>query len=333
MNYTITVDWLQLLCSGTIDKLNITTDSEEEITINEDVFLLKNESKFNPRFQLTYDIFYDGSLFGTLYYKPRPKYRFESVDTIILTVENHILYESGYSDKLGSIIKAFKIKFIKYNELHIAIDGIDLIKLHNKYVDSTTLKRQTIVKVYPELDDINKVNKSYILGSRYSDKYITIYPKEQEMNHAPKPYIKNFWRENNLKASDGHQIDRLEMRIKKAKLLNDFDTNFNKLESPSYLASFFKIHGGGYVSFTYKKSKRQVSLVDWSVFGSVDIKKLIKVNYRPVKKSTFTALKTLLRAYRDTGNKLYFRAAAELAEYNGIKDTVMTKLRRWLSER
>lgn len=86
MNYTITVDWLELLCSGTIYQIKLTTDSEKDISINEDIVLSKNESKFNPRFFLTYDILYQGNLFGCLYYKVKPplhlQVNLESIDCL-----------------------------------------------------------------------------------------------------------------------------------------------------------------------------------------------------------------------------------------------------------
>ena len=333
MTYTITVDWLQLLCSGTIHQLKTTPISSSNITIDKDITLSKNEEKFNPRFYLTYDILYQDNLFGCLYYKPKPKYRFDLSDSMILSVENFKLYEKGYSDKLKLIIEALKIKFIKYNELHIAVDGLNLIKEHNKLVKSTRIKRQQKIKVNPELDEETKVNLSYILGSRSSDKYIAIYPKEDFLDKEYKPYIKDFWEQNKLKAGDGQKIDRLEIRYKKAKLLIDFDADFSKLENPAYLASYFKTHGGIYINFIYKKSKRQVSLIDWSVFGTEDIKKKNQVKHTPVKKSHLTTLKTLMLTYRDTGNKIYFNAAAELASYKRLKDKVTIKLPRWLDER
>ena len=333
MNYTITVDWLELLCSGTIHQIKFTPDSDKNITVNEDVVLSKNESKFNPRFYLSYDILYQGNLLGCLYYKVKPKYRFELEDSLILSVENFRLYEKGYSRKLKLIIEALQIKFIKYNELHIAVDGLDLIKKHNKLVKSNLIKRQRKIKVSTEFNEQSKINQSYILGSRLSDKYIAIYPKGDFLEKEYKPYILDFWIQNKLMASDGQSIDRVEIRFKKAKLLTDFDSDFSQLENPAYLASFFKSHGGVYISFTYKKSKRKVSLIDWCVFKTVDIKKIVKVNHIPVKKSTETALKTLFLAYRDTGNKIYFNAAVELAEYKRLKDKVTKKLPRWLDER
>lgn len=333
MNFTITVDWLELLCSGTIYQIKNVTDSERTLSINEDIVLAKNESKFNPRFYLTYDILYQGNLFGCLYYKVKPKYRFELEDSMILSVENFRLYEKGYSEKLNLIIRALKIQFVKYNELHIAVDGLDLIKTHNKLVKSTQIKRQKKIKVNPEFDEQTKVNLSYILGSRSSDKYIAIYPKEDFLDKEYKPYIRDFWEHNKLKSSGGQRIDRLEIRYKKAKQLTDFDNDFSKLESPAYLASFFKTHGGVFISFSYKKSKRQISLIDWSVFGSVAIEKIIKVNHIPVKISTLTTIKTLILEFRNTNKKTFLNAAVELSNDKQLNDTVAKKVIRWLNDR
>ena len=125
----------------------------------------------------------------------------------------------------------------------------------------------------------------------------------------------------------------MEIRYKKAKQLTDFDNDFSKLESPAYLASFFKTHGGVFISFSYKKSKRQISLIDWSVFGSVAIEKIIKVNHIPVKISTLTTIKTLILEFRNTNKKTFLNAAVELSNDKQLNDTVAKKVIRWLNDR
>ncbi len=333
MKYTITIDWLELLCFGTINHLNEIKKEKYTYEVSPVLHLIKNDAKHNPGFTYTFNVNYHGKLFANMYYGNNGKYRYERKDTILIAVANERLYEHGYSEKLNMIIQELKIEFEKISLLHVAIDGLDLIKEHNKLVNLASVKRQQRVKIKPELDEERNIHKSYVIGSPKSDRYITIYPKQQELEREYKPYIYEFWEQNNLKPSEGQQVDRLEIRFRKSDELKCFDKDFSKLESPAYLATFFKQQGGKYINFIYRKSKREVSLIAWSAFGDeIEILKPDQVKYAPVKKSTLTAIKVSLQAFRDTEKQIYLDSAIELSNDKGLNDIVAKRAQRWLRE-
>jgi hypothetical protein len=332
MKYTITIDWLKLQCAGTIFPLNNKQTEIGLIALNDSFSLKINNSKHNPGFHLTYNIYHSKIPFAYLYYENNGKYRFEHHNTVIIELENHVFYEDGFSDKLKELINALQIQFIRYSELHIAIDGLDLIKEHNKLVKSTLLKREQKVRVMPEFDEKTKSHKSYTLGSRKADKFITIYPKQIFLHKEYKPYIKEYWEKNELIAKEGQQIDRIELRFKKAKQLRDFDKDFSKLESTSYLASYFKVTGGAYVNFISKKSKRKKSLINWSNFEMTKIEKSTMVKPSGVKRAHFTTIKTLIQEYKFSMDESYVETAVNLSDRKGINNEVAKMVIRWLNE-
>ncbi len=264
--YSISVDWLEMVFTGEISSL---MKGSKKAIINKDLILLLDNKQEHPSFTFSYIILYKNINFGHLFYGNNNKYRFNGKVTCQLRVENQRFYERNFLGKLNTIISNLKLSLFNYYRIDIAIDSAGLLQQANYLLGLKAYSRKKEVETSVVLDSTPKKYKKINIGSRFSDHQISIYPKSK---YEDKPYISNFWADNNL-AMPNKDVSRLELRLR-SKSIKKININFNELENPHYLVSIVKSKVEPWLTFIHKTEKKNVKhLIDWDQFDHIEVKK------------------------------------------------------------
>lgn len=333
VNYTVVVDKLRMLCSGKIPIL----ESMMEIVpldkhiINEQIILQRNYTLLHPGFLHGFNILLNNKILGYLSYGNTGEYRYTVKDTSQLTIENHILYQSGWLQDLQLVLETLGLHFYKYSFMEIAVDGLDLIGRFTKLNYDKRLQRKRHVLVRPLHDSRQQTNISYIIGSAKSEKHLTLYNKTEELKESNKQYISEFWNRNGLSDLEGN-IHRCEVRLK-AKALKSFSGDLMHLDDPAYLASYFKSAVGGYLEFFDKKqTKKRHFLINWSKFNEVKLTKN-KLTHKAFKINRYKSmLRYLFEEYVVTNDELYLTTFASITIQYKLFNWVRKVISRWIRE-
>ena len=337
--YTIVLDKLELLLNGTISQLENAKQSflynDTDCIINNEVILRKNNKLHNPTFNSCYNVIVNNQLFGQLYYNYNKEYRYTIDTPILLHIENNILYTEGLANKLKILFQSLpSVEFIKYQNLDIAIDGYNLVSKHEGFVKSKQYQRKVNIKdISIRFDERNNEANGYIIGSKESDKYISIYKKQQEIVHSRKSYIRDFWNKNGMPHCDVKLIDRVEARLTTKELVN-FSKDLNDLENPSYLAGFFKLKFENYLVFSNKNNRKERRhLIHWHSLKALKIEKVKTTNKATDDLySKRITLHTLFDDFLCTGDENTFNTFLKLVLQNNLIDWTLKKALFWKKE-
>ena len=140
-------------------------------------------------------------------------------------------------------------------------------------------------------DDKTKTVTGITLGSRFSDKYVVIYNKTNELLISEKKYIADFWEQNGL-IVNGKSIDRLELRLR-TKELQGLEKDLQLLNNQNFLASLIKNRSKNHLTFISKKNKKEYNVIDWSGFNLHEIKKEKRINFHMSTQRVKSTLKTI----------------------------------------
>ena len=328
--YTINLDWLELIAIGKISSLE--TDIrvgrvQENYIFSERFSLSKTYEHKHPGFYYCFNIILNEEKVGNLFYGSNGKLRYANPDSVLIHIENHILYQTGLSQKLKLILYSLQLYFSNFSRLDIAIDGSGLMEKHNSLVNSRLFFRKQ--KALPQSinDEKTKQHIGYTIGSRKSEKYIIIYGKTQEINKSNKAYITEFWQKNNLNISQN--VDRVELRLF-SKALKNFGTDFCCLESPDYLANFFQTSSGRYLEFTNLKNKNRFkSLINWDFFKKIEIQKLHETKKADSLHCCKIVLKFLYIEFAKTKNESIPPAFLSISNKYNLNNWVTKSTCRW----
>jgi len=336
--YTIGIDKLELLLNGTILPIDIQQQSlyfDIDCTVSDNVTLRKNNKHHNPTFNSCYDVLLHNQLFAQLYYNYNNTYRYAIEAPILLHIENHVLYAEGLAAKLDILFQSLPgVEFVKYQSLDIAIDGYDLVSKHDYFVKSKQYNRQANIKHTSNMvDERSKQQMSCIVGSRESDKYISLYKKQQEIVHSGKSYIRDFWNKNGLPYCNGKSIDRVEGRLSN-KEITTFSKRFTDLENPKYLAGFFKLKFENYFVFSNKNNRKERRhLIHWHSLRAVKIEKVKTTNKATDDLySKRITLHTLFDDFLCTGDDNTFNTFLKLVLQNNLIDWALKNVLFWKKE-
>ena len=336
--YTIGIDKLELLLNGTILPIDIQQQSlynNIDCTLSDNVTLRKNNKHHNPTFNSCYDVMLHNQLFAQLYYNYNEKYKYAIEAPILFHIENHILYAEGIAAKLDILFQSIPgVEFVKYQSLDIAIDGYDLVSKHDSFVKSKQYQRQANIKHTSNMvDERSKKQMSCIVGSRVSDKYITLYKKQQEIVHSGKSYIRDYWNKNGLRHCIGKSIDRVEGRLNNKELIS-FSKHFTDLENTAYLAGFFKLKFENYLVFINKNNRKERRhLINWHCLKALKIEKVKTTN--KVTDDIFAKKVTLHTLFNDflcSGDDNTFNTFLKLVLQNNLIDWTLNKALFWKKE-
>jgi hypothetical protein len=323
-NYTINLDWLELVL------LPITEFSTENKTgfcfsstgIPDSILGFKKYIKIK----------YNNQAFCTLYFEPTSRLRFENNKTIVLRMENEELYREGsIKTELKLFLSTYGLRLKNIRNMHIAIDGPNLIKYHNELFNKKKeLKRKISLMYTINGKDSNLNEPSITLGSRKSDKFIRFYNKTKEINFSGKKYIIDFWRNNNLNMESG-DIDRMELVLKSDEFKN-MTIDIELLESPNYLATLFNLKVKDYLTFIDIKSKEQIELLDWKAFQLMTIKKEKMLLFRKPTQRIKSTIKTLFLEGIEKNLDYDIERAKKLAIDYNLLAWYQNIQSRWLKE-
>jgi len=331
VNYTVVVDALRMLCVGKIPALHDVLHPEDRYSITEQVMLQRNYHLSNPGFLHCFNILFNSKLTGQLYYGNSGKYRYADKDTCQITIENHVLYQSGWLKDIQTVLDSMGLLFNKHSYMEIAVDGLDLVGKHTKLTYNKQLGRKRAVKIHTTFDEKLKANVGYRIGSAQSEKIISIYNKSAELMVRNKQYISDFWHRNGLNEQNG-DIHRCELRLQ-AKALKAFSGDFLHLDDPAYLASYFQTVAGSYLEFYNKnKTKKRHHLINWLKFNNIEISKQDLTKKAINKNSYKSMLRKLFEEYVITADEQYINTLASLAVRYNLFNWIRKTISRWIRE-
>ncbi len=334
VRYTVVVDALRMLCTGKIPALHDGASrliANDKYIITDNIMLQRNHRLTHPGFNYCFNILLKDKTLGQIYYGNNNKYRYAQQDISQVTIENHVLYQSDWLDKVCSVLLSLELEFYKYSYMEIAVDGFDFVEQHTKLTYNKRLARKRHVQIFPLLDDKLKTNISYRLGSTKSEKSISIYDKSMELKISNKEYISEFWHRNGLHEQDMN-IHRCELRVHD-KALKLFSSDMTNMNNPSYLASYFKSVAGSYLEF-YKKDKptSRHNLIDWMQFDDVIIIKE-EVTYKATNKNRYKSmLRNLFEEYVITNDEQYLHTLASITARYNLMNWLHGAVSRWIKE-
>ncbi len=304
--------------------------------------VLKKITGFAPQFRYGYELIYKRKTFGRLSVIPSSGYCFEENEMQFM-LNNNVHYEQQWQEDFEYVMKKMKWKMVNVSRLDIALDGTGFMDFYKNFV----LKE--VVEKIGKTDSTERLTskrelKTFYIGSRKSDRYITCYDKTKELNDkGHKQYIRDYWERSGL---DYKRVERMELRLtnEAIKLIKDFD--WKLLGDFEYIASIFrsacegsfyltdeKIRKGkvipskkkfaaGLLDFVEKtsdtnvtrriESGKRIRMVNWDYIGGKKLERLSTRETNEVYVMKMTA-KTMARIYFATGNDMYLHLCHEVA--------------------
>lgn len=332
--YLITLDALSIQYSSDPEifhNLHLKLKREGKCELGHGI-IIKSALPKNPAFFNKAEIYFRNQLFGHILFFQSQRMRFENPDTVILKIENCALYQSKLAVRINRVVAKLRLSFLKYHYVEIAIDGVGLVKIQDRYMTSKHYKRvQKIKGNLPWFSDTVKRHIGNILGSTRSRKRISLYAKSDEIVNSGKEYISRWWKVNGLDIKQN--IDRCELKLKGG-AIELLSADPKDLENPNHLAFVFKNLAHKYLEFrSIKNPKRKKSVIDWSYFGEMSHNKKLRTTKKaiPLLRNKNT-IRCLFESYSVNQIEFYLMTLAHLSIEHGLGDFVRQKLPRWIRE-
>lgn len=219
-NYAISVDWLQVYCTG---RHIIPGDYHSELGTFR-VYLSERKTKLWNRVLV---IKLQEKPCAVICQEPRSP----QLDKLATTVkiENRFLYYQGYVKLLWSLLKCLSLTYKGLTRLDIALDcnklrgGMKVDRLIYNYVMKPEGAKGAISRKYDKEYRLtgnknpgkNAMLTSIRFGTENSRIAAYIYDKSKELQEVKdKPWIREVWEQNGLKNEDGSHVWRFEISIK-----------------------------------------------------------------------------------------------------------------------
>lgn len=315
------------------DRLEMIFIAESTMFVNDEVngLIIKSGPKKeqHPNFKHNYTIQYKGKTFAKLFAGHRGKYRYAISNPVYLTVDKRALYEAGLSDKLTVMQESLHLTFYKFKYAELAIDGYNFVSIHEKYNNSTEWHRTQPLKANNRQtkDEITKRVTGFIIGSKMSDKHITIYEKFEKCKTDNEEYIIDYWTKNGLVERPDHKICRIEVRLKKSGLLL-MQNNYQLLESTEFMSSLFKQVAGKYIEFKSSTGRRK-SLIDWKQFDVMTIEKPIQARASLPHQTMKSVIKKLYMEFDRTSMSFFKESYLKIAQDYNLTEWLIAKELEW----
>jgi len=335
----IVIDWFQF--SITSPLLVNEVDPKEIINFGDDVLLVKEKgSKANgvKDFKHCYQCLLNDEPFLLINTCPRASIIDANLSTI--KVENHWLYRRGFVSCIQYVLEKLNATVRNVSRLDIAVDGGKFIKDFGSLLSGKYLKlgKATVSAQY---DSKCKLTGGYV-GSRSSDRFCRIYDKSLCMSRedANKPYIREYWKKNNI--SEPPNVERLELTLKRKAIRTIKDFDWSRVEEGKYLAGIMQsqlqkfytlIPSTGSPNLS-RRQKYQVCY--WPYFDAVEVERLPKTN-KPniiwrvknwVTHEMQRAFSGLDPVGKDLWDNAFNRCYKECRDY-GILDWFEDRLTKW----
>jgi hypothetical protein len=330
----------------------------DEYSFFDGEIVLKRVNDKGSQFRYGYDIIYKRKSFGHVSVIPSSGYCFED-NEMMFKLNNNVHYENAWGDDFDYIMKKMKWSMVNVSRLDIALDGQGYMDFYQNYVMSEVVEKIGKTDSSERLTSKRKL-KTFYIGSRKSDRYITCYDKTKELNDkGHKEYIKKYWERSGL---DYERVERMELRLtnEAIKLIKDFD--YKRLNDFEYIASIFRsaCEGGFYMTeekirkgkikpakkkfcaglldFVEKTTDtnitrriedgKRVRFINWDYIGGVKLERLTTRETNEVYSMQITA-KTMARIYFATGNDMYLHLCHEVASNSNNLQWVNDRWDKW----
>lgn len=287
---TIVIDWLTLSMTKQmpdVKEIKRKTIENGKYQINDKCSIEYINSQINGFNDSAY-LYIDDTFVGTILFNSKndlPKH------TIHLIIENSLFYSNTFTGYIKYLVYTLDFRINHIVRLDIALDFIQMyifLFLHKFDKSSNILKRGNATY------KTTKKAKSIIgfkIGSEFSDKQISVYPKTKELLSNPKPYIQDLWTANGMNHID-NDVERVELRLKTKELKN---VDIWQLCNVEYLIAICRLHFKDYFQFestyiqNYKPVIKDVTPFDIT-FNGLSTLYLNKIKATP--KETDITLKT-----------------------------------------
>jgi hypothetical protein len=291
--FAVVVDWFQCMVSGNLVSCleyiaNLYASGAVDRPHLEDVYTVADDIRFVLRHSegklkrmgawgSVWDVVAFDELIGTLQVgNPQPQL-FEH--TAILKLENHVLYQSGWTSRLQDFFDLVGLEVRTVSRLDIALDGLEDITAKVQQLASKDIFRQRGRATIAPHEVRNGRWEGLKVGRVSSDIHATVYNKSKELERSNKSYIKDFWFRNGIE--DCSQVSRFELRFrwKCLKRCDDWAKNIDlsRLENPRYLVSLVRTNIRNWLDFEYvgkdtnatrlQENKELTELFDWDAIG------------------------------------------------------------------
>lgn len=343
----IFVDWL----SFSAETYQVIDEKLDNIKYK-DIELIKTHRR-TPNFKSIYDVYYKNMLIGTL--NAHPNKQIMSDRHIIFKFENELLYTLHLSTYYKILKKQIPFKFLKINQVDIAID------------QEQNQKQQSFMRKYAagKIDFVGNQEttvtfknsreiKYFRVGSRKSDKFLRCYYKRQELEISNKHYISEIWEKNGF--DPDKEVFRTELSIKGSimnKLISlDFTEDNNThyfpmleektmfiIQDQEFLKSVFERETRNFAQY-YKQcdfNKRADQRKTYNIFDHLHIEPIflldrVKAEASKVFHKLKMLTKFLFELHIESGTEIYKYLSDAVCRYENMNVWRDEKIERWEKE-
>jgi len=331
---TISVDWFECFFTGRLIEFDFALD--EYKYDNGTIRFVKVEGHTGP-FNHKYEIQVDGYPFADCWVDSR-KAPIIPKEWIRFKVKNNPLYEVGWVKRVERIQAACKWKMNNVTRLDIALDGKGFMDMGQLNKEGHTRKLGK-AKMNATWDAAGKVTH-WRVGKSVSDKHVTCYYKEKELNKSNKYYIKKVWENSELEGiGEEKGIERMELRLKGEELKKYDDFDWRNLDNFEFLASLMKSVFVRFIAFVPEgeeedkniSRRKHIEFVDWDSLGAVMLDKNESIAGSPVWAAKIT-IKRMIWAHQATNQDYFMTIAHDFVKSHAIEDWFIKGLDDWLNK-
>lgn len=321
------VDWFETQMIG---QLPTVIECKIDYELSDHVHL-QLTGKQTKHFHHLFEVYLHGEHLGQLQtHTKAPK--FFAPNSMQFKMNNHLLYTEDWLAYYAELLNTTGWNHNSLSRLDLAMDGqagksyrSEIIKTFNT---RSNVKIVGKTRIKPSF--VNGLLENVEIGSRKSDKYGRIYNKTEELKRSNKTYIRNYWKNSNLKSDN--DIWRLEIEMK-SKQFKKGNYDIWRLNDSSYIASILRTELKGWVSF-YRETtdtnkhramkKNTKELINWESIGGRLLERSEAKKPSDIFKAKAT-VKNLLRFKEVFGLK----TSEELVDFFELNEWYESRIEYW----
>lgn len=327
--YTINLDWLELMCSGNLVEYDVAL---EKYSYDNGNLILAKLSTGTKIFKYSYEMFFQGKLFGKCHVSPRNPEILKS-DAIQFQIENNKLYEIGAIKDVRHVFTRLAWAVTNVTRIDIALDGVKVLHLIDSFVKGQ-IQKLGKAKVKPFFTG-KRIIEGFDVGSKASNKWITGYNKTAEIERSGKKYISDFWKNSGLDTTQ--TIERLELKLRNEEIKKIFGFDWKELDDFEFLASIFRTTMKNFFEFVEMSNdsnvsrQKKIEFINWDNIGAKLLPKLSTMETNEIYRMKQSA-KTNYWCFLASGKQYYADIAYEQALNVNALEWFANKLERWKEE-
>lgn len=232
--YTLNLDYLQFLCTSIYPLKYLFKNNK-----NDNIIVTKISSIRNANYLDAHKVYFMNNEICEIY--SNPKNVRKSNQEVLIKLSNVVLYSDELNEVTQIILNSFNLIMIEVNNMHIALDGEDVLKINdhfNKWDKSHTIQLSNDnIDIRPEKKNKKLLQwKTWYIGHKSTGISATVYNKKDELRNSQKDYIMDFWIRNNLNIEN---VGRFELKLW-SKKLRKYKINSISMLTPEFLRTIFE---------------------------------------------------------------------------------------------